>query len=180
MRSVVIARFNRAIQYSMIDVIEQSRRHGLLDAPLKARYDGIRGNLEVRKQALATLAVLLFLATLPCLAQEAGDAAHGARMFQYCFSCHSVDPNEKAQLQGPSLYHLIGRPAASLKGFDYSDAMKQRSAAGLVWNAATLDTYIADPQSVVPGTRMATVPVRDEKDRADLIAYLAKSGAWRP
>jgi cytochrome c2 len=32
----------------------------------------------------------------------------------------------------------------------------------------------------VPGTRMAAVPVRDAKDRADLIAYLAKSGAWRP
>ena len=170
-------------------MIEQSWRHGLLDAygeancfaRLKAGHDKGERNRGRQTQArIGLVAVLLLLTTLPCLAQEAGDAAHGERVFQYCFACHSVDPNEKAQLQGPSLTHIIGRPAASLKGFDYSDAMKQRGAAGLVWTAATLDTYIADPQSVVPGTRMAAVPVRDAKDRADLIAYLAKSGAWRP
>jgi cytochrome c len=109
-----------------------------------------------------------------------GDATRGERVFQYCFSCHSVDPNEKAQLQGPSLYRIVGRPAASLKGFDYSDAMKQRGSAGLKWDPATLDAYVADPQAVVPGTRMSAPPLRDEQARADLIAYLARSGPYRP
>ncbi len=108
------------------------------------------------------------------------DVALGERAFQYCFSCHSVDPNEQAQLEGPSLYHIIDRPAASLKGFNYSDAMRTRGAEGLKWGAATLNSYIADPQSIVPGTRMSAAPLRDDQARADLIAYLAKFGRYQP
>ena len=110
---------------------------------------------------------------------DPGDAARGERVFQFCFSCHAVDPAEKATLQGPSLYRIIGRPAAAIAGFDYSDAMKERAAKGLVWDPATLDAYLADPESAVPGTRMSVPPLRDAQDRADLIAYLARSGNFR-
>ena len=47
------------------------------------------------------------------LAADAGDAARGERAFQRCYSCHSIDPNEAAKLQGPSLYRIMGRPAAA-------------------------------------------------------------------
>lgn len=43
-----------------------------------------------------------------------------------------------------------------------------------------LNAYIADPQSIVPGTRMSAAPLRDDQARADLIAYLAKSGRYQP
>jgi cytochrome c2 len=33
----------------------------------------------------------------------------------------------------------MGRPAAAVPGFDYSDAMREKGAAGLVWDAATLE-----------------------------------------
>ena len=46
--------------------------------------------------------------------------------------------------------------------------------------AATLDRYIADPEGVVPGSAMSAPPLRDEKERADLIAYLALSGPYEP
>ena len=105
-----------------------------------------------------------------------GDAARGERAFQRCYSCHSVDPSETAKLQGPSLYRIVGRPAASIAGFDYSDAMREKSAAGLVWDPATLERYIADPEALVPGTRMSAPPLRDEQERADLVAYLARPG----
>jgi cytochrome c len=111
---------------------------------------------------------------------EDGDATRGERVFQYCFSCHSVDPNEQTHLEGPSLYHILDRRAASLKGFSYSDAMKKRGAEGLIWDAATLNAYVTDPQAIVPGTRMSAAPLRDDQARADLIAYLAKSGRYRP
>jgi cytochrome c len=111
---------------------------------------------------------------------EDGATARGEPIFQYCFSCHSVDPNEQAQLEGPNLYRIVGRPAASLKGFNYSNAMRKRGAEGLKWDAATLNRYIADPQAIVPGTRMSAAPLRDEHARADLIAYLAKSGPYQP
>jgi len=107
---------------------------------------------------------------------EDGDAARGERVFQYCFSCHSVDPNEQTPLEGPSLYHILGRPTAALPGFNYSDAMSKRGTGGLKWDARTLNAYIADPQAIVPGTRMSAAPLRDDQARADLIAYLAKSG----
>lgn len=108
-----------------------------------------------------------------------GDAARGERAFQRCYACHSVDPAERAKLQGPSLFAIIGRPAAAIADFDYSEALRQKGAAGLVWDAVTLDLYIADPESVVPGTRMSVPPLRDEQERADLIAYLARSGHYR-
>ena len=110
---------------------------------------------------------------------EDGDAARGQRIFQYCFSCHSVDPNEQTPLEGPGLYRILGRPAASLPGFNYSDAMKKHGAGGLKWDAATLNAYIADPQAIVPGTRMSAAPLRDDQARSDLIAYLGTLGAYR-
>lgn len=107
---------------------------------------------------------------------DEGNAARGERVFQRCFACHSIDPDEKAKLQGPSLYKIIGRPAAAVPGFEYSDAMRRKGANGLVWNAETLDRYIADPENVVPGTNMSVPPLRDEQERADLLVYLAQSG----
>jgi cytochrome c len=94
-------------------------------------------------------------------------------VFQRCYACHSVDPNETAQLQGPSLFGIMGRPAAGVPGFEYSDAMKAKGAAGLVWNADALDRFVADPDAFVPGTAMGLPPLRDAQERADLIAYLA-------
>jgi len=111
---------------------------------------------------------------------EEGNAARGERAFQRCFACHSVEPDEPAKLQGPNLSKLLGRPAAQLPGFAYSQAMQNKAAAGLIWDAATLDRYLADPDSVVAGTAMSVPPVRDAQERADLVAYLARSGPYQP
>jgi cytochrome c len=127
---------------------------------------------------LRTVASLVALLPGAALALD-GDAASGERVFLRCYACHSVDPSEKAKLQGPSLFRIVGRPAAAIADFDYSDAMREKGATGLVWDAASLDLYIADPDSVVPGTRMSVPPLRDEQERADLIAYLARSGVHR-
>jgi cytochrome c len=110
----------------------------------------------------------------------AGDSGRGERVFQRCFACHSVDPNETAKLQGPSLYRIMGRPAGIIPGFEYSNAMRGQGTAGLVWDAATLDRYIADPEGVVPGTAMSAPPLRDEQERADLLAYLTRTGSYGP
>jgi cytochrome c len=125
---------------------------------------------------VATLAAALgcLLAADRAPAADRGDAARGARVFQRCYSCHSVDPNETSKLQGPSLYRVVGRLAASAAGFEYSDAMKAMGAAGVVWTADTLDRFIADPEAFAPGTPMVILPpLRDAQERADLIAYLS-------
>jgi cytochrome c len=135
--------------------------------------------IEGLQRPLPLLGAILLLLTL-AEGAEPGDAARGERAFQRCYACHSIDPHEAAHLQGPSLYRLIGRPAAAIAGFAYSDAMRRKGADGLVWDAATLERYLADPEAVVPGTNMSVPPLRDEAERADLLTYLARSGAYRP
>lgn len=125
-----------------------------------------------RTAALLTAALLGVHAASVAYAIE-GDAARGARVFQRCYACHSVDPNETAQLQGPSLFNVVGRPAATMAGFEYSDAMQAKGASGLVWTAEAIDRFIADPQSFVPGTLMGLPPLGDAQERADLLSYLA-------
>jgi cytochrome c len=110
------------------------------------------------------------------VATQSGDPARGARVFQRCYSCHTVDPNETARLSGPSLYRVLGRPAGSVAGFEYSEAMLERARSGLVWSAAGIDAFIADPRAFLPGTAMSLPPLRDPQERADVIAYLAKAG----
>jgi len=131
-----------------------------------------------------TLATLLMISGVALTqlsgarATESGDATRGQRAFQRCYACHSVEPDE-GHLQGPNLFRILGRPAAALPGFEYSEAMRRKAAEGLVWDRTTLDAYIADPEAVVPGTLMSIPPVRDPQERADLIAYLSLSGRFK-
>lgn len=131
-----------------------------------------------------TLATLLMISGVALThlsgarATESGDATRGQRAFQRCYACHSVEPDE-GHLQGPNLFRILGRPAAALPGFEYSEAMRRKAAEGLVWDRTTLDAYIADPEAVVPGTLMSIPPVRDPQERADLIAYLSLSGQFK-
>jgi cytochrome c len=69
---------------------------------------------------------------------------------------------------GPNLHGLFGRKAGSVPGFNYSPALK---ASKIVWNAQTLDQFLAAPAQKVPGTRMP-MKVTDPAKRAALIAYL--------
>ncbi len=101
----------------------------------------------------------------------AGDAARGGRVFERCYACHSVDPAETG-LTGPNLAGVVGRRAASRDDFDYSPAMREAGRRGLVWDEATLDTFLADPAAAVPGTAMSFPGLRNEADRCDVIAYL--------
>ena len=106
-----------------------------------------------------------------------GDPRRGARVFQMCVSCHSVDPTEASKrLPGPALLGIFGRVAGTWQDFpDYSDFMIAAGMRGLVWNETTIDAYVADPMVVVPGTTMNFLGVPDAADRTDLIAYLKKS-----
>ena len=126
----------------------------------------------VRLTLISVVSAALVFASKPVWA---GDPVNGERVFQRCYACHSVDPAEKAKLQGPNLFRVIGRAAGSLAGFEYSDGMKAK--ASLVWDAASIAALVADAEAFVPGTRMAMPPLRDADEVADLIAYLGASGA---
>jgi cytochrome c len=114
-------------------------------------------------------------AALPGAGAAALDA--GERAFEKCYACHSVDPAEAGKaLAGPWLGDVIGRPAAALPDFDYSEAMRAAAADGLVWTTEALDAFLTDPQAFVPGTAMGLMRVRDPAERAAVIEYLQRHG----
>lgn len=119
-----------------------------------------------------TAAVLaLALGGQAALAQ---DAENGEALFKQCRACHQIGENAK-NLVGPQLNGVVGRKAASVEGFNYSQASKDAAAKGLVWTEDQLMTYLANPQAFMPGTKMAYAGLKDENDRKDIIAYLKKN-----
>lgn len=104
-------------------------------------------------------------------AGDSGDAAAGAKVFNQCKACHTLEAGKNRV--GPSLHGVVGRKAATVEGFKYSDAMKS---SGLTWTPETLDKYLADPKGFIPGNKMAFAGVKKPEDRRNVIAYLQKEG----
>ncbi len=88
--------------------------------------------------------------------------------FAQCAVCHSVEKGGKA-IVGPDLWGVVGSAAGSRPGFTYSDPLK---AAGLTWDAATLDKWLTNPAKLVPGTKMAFPGQPDAAKRQAIIDYL--------
>lgn len=118
--------------------------------------------------ALAVVGMLIFV---PPAASTESDPKQGSRVFRACAACHSLEPGRHRT--GPSLAGVFGRKAGTAEGFRrYSPALR---AADVVWTEATLDAWLADPQTFIPNNRMAFDGLLDAKVRADLIAYLAQA-----
>jgi cytochrome c len=125
-----------------------------------------RAEEKMKSICLAVLAAIML--SVPAHAE--GDAAAGEKVYLKCKACHE---NEKGVNKvGPTLKGIVGRKTASVEGFNYSDAMKAKGAAGQVWDEATLATYLPDPKAFVPGTKMAFGGLKKPEDVANIIAYL--------
>lgn len=66
--------------------------------------------------------------------------------------------------------NIYGANAAELEDYTYSEGL---TTSGWVWDAKTLDTYIADAEKAMPDSKMLSDPMPDSKERADVIAYLS-------
>jgi cytochrome c len=98
-------------------------------------------------------------------ASAAGDLERGKVVFEKrCTGCHALNQDR----EGPHLQGVYGRTAGTVSGFDYSDALKKTH---IVWNQETLDHWLTDPQTMVPGADMDFY-VAKPGERADVIAYL--------
>ena len=103
----------------------------------------------------------------------AQDAAAGQAAFNgKCGPCHAVGEGAAIKL-GPPLNGIDGRKAGTFEGFNYSPANKS---SGIVWNEQAFDKYIRAPMQEMPGTRMAFVGIKNDKDVADVWAYLKQFG----
>ena len=78
------------------------------------------------------------------------DAAEGEKTFSKCKSCHMIVADDGTEIvkggrTGPNLYGIIGMQAGSMD-FKYGKDLVAAGEAGLVWDAANLAEYVADPR----------------------------------
>ena len=112
--------------------------------------------------------------TLPLYTE--GDADNGAIIYQdACGQCHQL--NAGLNKKGPQLMNIYGAKAAELDDYTYSEGLKT---SGWIWDAETLDPYIADAPNAMLDSKMLSDPMPDAQERADVIAYLSTLRAAPP
>jgi cytochrome c len=157
------------------------------------------GKLQTSILRLYTILVCFVLAAGPINAAEAPDAANAERLraithvgkvlFQRrCAKCHTAE--EPVHNIGPSLYQIVGRPAASAPGYNYSATLRT---SGLVWSEDNLARYINDPNayipcrtirigalSMCPGIHMEFRGFRNKYAAQAVVTYLKAAGQSQP
>jgi cytochrome c len=95
-------------------------------------------------------------------------AERGAQVAKQCLACHNFEEGQGPKI-GPDLYGVVGRKIASVSGFNYSSALKSKNG---TWDFNALNTWLTKPTAYAPGTAMTFAGLSNDKQRADVIAYL--------
>ena len=103
------------------------------------------------------------------------DPERGKSTAKMCASCHTFEQGG-ANRVGPNLWGVVGGDVAGKGGFAYSPAVAGHPGA---WTYEELDRWLASPARAIPGNKMAFNGVRNPRDRANLLAYLATLGGAR-
>jgi len=99
----------------------------------------------------------------------AGDADAGKNIFRKkCMGCHTAAKGEPNRT-GPNLWDIVGREKGASEGYRYSTPMK---ALGGAWSEADILGFIAGPRTFLPDTKMTFAGIKNEQERADILAYL--------
>jgi cytochrome c len=132
---------------------------------------------SVSKHFFLIVRAISLVVASTAIADAAGDATKGAAIFQQCGACHS--PKQGVNLVGPSLFGVVGRPAGSIAGYSYSQAMQEAAKKGLVWTPENIVNYLQNPHRFldnVAGDSSApnkmTFMLADPQQREDVAAYL--------
>ncbi len=103
-----------------------------------------------------------------------GDAKAGKKVFNKCKACHRVGDKAKDAV-GPVLNGIVGREAATWESYSakYSDLLKAKAGEIGTWEPAEIVEYARDPSAYIGGKSKMTKQKFDDKQAADLIAYLS-------
>ena len=110
-------------------------------------------------------------AALPALAPLLAKADVGAGEAiakKVCSACHVFVAGAAAGI-GPNLYNVVGRERASMPGYNYSNALKEKKGD---WSWEELNHWLYKPSAYAPGTRMGYAGLSSAQDRANIIDYL--------
>jgi len=104
------------------------------------------------------------------LAAFAGD--RGAEVYKACVACHTLSPDE-GNRAGPTLHGIFGRRIATLRGYNFSLALKKMD---IVWTPETVARlFEVGPMQYTPGTKMPEQKITSPEDRKALVDFLAKA-----
>lgn len=103
---------------------------------------------------------------------SAAPTSRGERAFQKCYACHALGEGDEGA-QGPSLKGIVGRKVAARSGYAYSPELRAYASRQPRWTREALDSFLADPQKLVPDNEMGFFGLKDAAEREALIDFLA-------
>jgi len=92
----------------------------------------------------------------------------GQATAKQCQACHTFAKGGPNRV-GPNLWNVVGEVRGEGRGFNFSKAMKEK---GGKWTYEELDKFLTDPRGYINGTAMTYAGVKNDQQRADVIAYL--------
>ena len=92
----------------------------------------------------------------------------GKEIAKKCTQCHTFEKGG-ANRTGPNLWGIIGAKVAHVADFAYSAGFKDK---GGNWDYEMLNVLLQKPRAFVQTTKMSFVGLKNDQERADVIAYL--------
>ena len=128
-------------------------------------------NTKTLHGMMTSLILAAAIAGLGAGAAQAADVAKGQAAFvRQCAICHTIDKGGENRI-GLNLFGVVGRRAGTMQGFRYTNAF--RTTATFEWTEGLLGPWISLPSVMVPGTAMGGFPGVADRDKDDIVAYLA-------
>ena len=106
----------------------------------------------------------------------AADATLGADQAKKCGTCHDMSA-ASTNKTGPGLYDVVERVIGSHEGYAYSPVLTGHKDAGDTWTYENLNQFLLSPKGFAPGTKMTFAGVKNDEERANIIAFLSTLSA---